>query len=101
MGGTHSHYDTFNLVQKLQDDIANDRLPNHAIPQKRKQTILRSEPRVGEKKYQTWYISSPTANALKDLKSKISLIFKNDDFHITCILDDSEKTSEMLKPVVE
>ena len=101
MGGTHSHYDTFNLVQKLQDDIANDRLPNHAIPQKRKQTILRSEPRVGEKKYQTWHISSPTANALKDLKCKISLIFKNDDFHITCILDDSEKTSEMLKPVVE
>ena len=101
MGGTHSHNDTFHLVQKLQDDIALDRLPNHAIPQKRKQAILRSKPRVGEKKYQTWHISSPTANASKDLKSKISQIFKNDDFHLTCIHDNSAKTSEMLKPVVE
>ena len=75
MGGTQSHNDTFHLVQKLQDDIANERLPTYAIPQKREQTILRSEPRVGEKKYQTWHTSSPTANVSKDLKGKISQIF--------------------------
>ena len=93
--------ETFLLAQKLQDDICNDRLPDHAIPQKRKWTILRNEPRAGEKEYQTWHISSPTANASTDLKDKISQIFNNDDFHIACIHDDSSKTSGMLKPIVK
>ena len=100
MGGIFSYILTCHLEWKLRDDMLNDRLSNYVIPQKEQWTILRHAPSIGEKKYQKWHISSPTGNASKYLKGKISQIFDN-EFHIACIYDNHQKISEILKPVEE